>query len=109
MSTTPSPVPAESTAGIELASATEIVTAPEVEALGPQVEGEAWHARGYCHKHESAGLMDCEGVRAKSMRCGEGVQVRVIRLLERAPLLDILMKIWFVIPEGRRLGRKCSN
>ena len=36
--------------------------------------------------------MDCKGVRAKSEHCGEGIQVRGIRLLERAPLLDILMK-----------------
>ena len=49
MSTTPTPVPGESTAGIELASATERVTAPEVEALGPQVEGEARDACGYYH------------------------------------------------------------
>jgi hypothetical protein len=49
MSTTPTPVPAESTAGIELASATERATAPEVEALGYQGEGEDRHACGYCH------------------------------------------------------------
>ena len=48
MSTTPTPVLAESTTGIELASATERATAPEVEALDPQV-GEAWHTCGYCH------------------------------------------------------------
>ena len=53
--------------------------------------------------------MDCEGVRAESMRCGKGIQVRAIRLLERAPLVDILMKIWLVIPEGRQLGRKCNK
>jgi hypothetical protein len=59
MSTTP--VPAESTAGIELASATERATAAKVEALGPQVEGKARHVCGYCHENESAGLMHCEG------------------------------------------------
>ena len=35
MGTTPTPVLAESTAGIELPSGTERVTAPEVEALDP--------------------------------------------------------------------------
>ena len=45
----PTPVPAESTAGIERASTTERVTAPEVEALDPQVEGEAKYGCGYCH------------------------------------------------------------
>jgi hypothetical protein len=39
-------VTTESTAGIELASVTERVTAARAEALGPQVEGEAaGHAR----------------------------------------------------------------
>ena len=53
--------------------------------------------------------MDCEGVRAKSMRCGKGIQVREIRLLERARLLDILKKIWLVVLEERQLGRKCNK
>ena len=79
MSTTP--VPAESTAGIELTSVTESVTAAKYEALGPQVEGEAGYGRRYCHENESAGLM-WEGVREKPMHCGEGIQARVIRLLE---------------------------
>jgi len=39
-------VPAESTAGIELASTTEKVAAAKVEALGPQEEGEAGHGHG---------------------------------------------------------------
>ena len=55
MSTTP--VTAESTAGIELASVIESVTAAKYEALGPQVEGEAGYGRRYCHENESAGLM----------------------------------------------------
>ena len=59
MSTTP--VPAESTAGIELTSVTERVTAAKVEALGPHVEGEARHVRGYCCENERADLMRCEG------------------------------------------------
>ena len=49
MNTTPTPVLAERTAGIELASATKRVTAPEIEALGPQGEGQARRACGYCH------------------------------------------------------------
>ena len=76
MSTTA--VPAENTAGIELASVTERATAAKVEALEPHVVGEARHVRGYYHENESAGLMDCEGARAKSMYCGEGIQAREI-------------------------------
>jgi hypothetical protein len=72
MSTTA--VPAEITAGIELASATERATAAKVEAMEPHVEGEARHVCGYCHENESAGLIHCEGARVKSMYCGEGTQ-----------------------------------
>jgi hypothetical protein len=103
------PVPTESAAGIELARATERVNAAEVEALGPQVEGETGYGRVYCHENESTGLTHCEGARVKSMRCGEGIQARVIRPLERAPPLDILIRICLVILEGTRLGRKCSD
>ena len=42
------PVPTESAAGIELVRATESVAAAEVEALGPQVEGEFGYGRVYC-------------------------------------------------------------
>ena len=60
MSTTP--ILAESSAGIELVSATEKVTAAKVEALSPQVEGEARHVYGYCHGNESEeGLVHWEG------------------------------------------------
>ena len=52
MSTTP--VLAESSAGIEFASATEKVTAAKVEALGPQVEGEARHVCGDCQRRPGA-------------------------------------------------------
>ena len=71
MSTTA--VPAESIAGIELASATERSTVAKVEGMEPHVEGEARHVCGYCHENESAGLMHCEGARAKLMYCGEGI------------------------------------
>ena len=101
MSTTP--VPSESTAGVELASTTEGVAAAKVEALGPQVEGEARHVCGYCHANESVGLVRCEGARAKSTCCGEGISTKEIWWLERAPLLYILMRICLA---GRRLGRK---
>ena len=50
MSTTP--VLAESSTGTELASATEKVTAVRVEALEPQVEGEARHVRILPRKRE---------------------------------------------------------
>ena len=69
MSTTP--VHSESTAGVELASTTEGVAAAKVEALGPQVRGEARHVCGYCHENESAGLMHC-------VRRGKG-EVDVLR------------------------------
>ena len=78
-------VTTKSSAGIELASVTESVTAAKAEVLGPQVEGEAMHVCGYCHEKESAG---------KSTRCVEGIQARAIwSSLEKAPLLDILMRI----------------
>jgi hypothetical protein len=67
------PVTAETAAGIELASATERVTAAKVEALNFQVEGEAGYGRRYCHENECAGLTHWEGARVKSMRCGEGI------------------------------------
>ena len=78
-------VTTKSSVGIELASVTESVTAAKAEVLGPQVEGEAMHVCGYCHEKESAG---------KSTRCVEGIQARAIwSSLEKAPLLDILMRI----------------
>jgi hypothetical protein len=67
------PVPAESTDGIELASATERVTAAKVEALGPQVEGHARHVCRCCHENKTADLVHCEGARAKSICCVEGI------------------------------------
>ena len=48
---------------------------------------------GCCHKKESTGLMHCDGARVNLIRCSEGIQGREIRLLERAPLLDILIGI----------------
>ena len=55
------PVPTESAASIELARATESVAAAEVEALGPQVEGEAGYGRVHCHENEIAGLTASRG------------------------------------------------
>ena len=54
-------VPAESTAGIKHARAIDRVAAVEVEALGPQVEGETGYGYVYCHENESAGLTHCKG------------------------------------------------
>ena len=88
MSTTP--VLAERSAGIELAGMTEKVTAAKVEALGPQVEGEARHAKAWYIAR----------ARAKSICCGDGIQARVILPPEIVPLLDVLMRIGLVILEG---------
>ena len=55
-------VPAESTAGIELASTTEKVAGAKVEALGPREEGEAGHGR---RTLPSAGLIHCEGLKGE--------------------------------------------
>ena len=63
---------------------------------------------GCCHEMESAGLMYRGGAGAKSMCCGKGIQARAIRPLERAPLLDVSMRICLVV-EGRRRGRKSWN
>ena len=61
---------------------------------------------GCCHEKESAGPMHCEGARAKSMRCGKGIQAREIRPHERAPLTAHLDEDLPCDPGGRRLGRK---
>ena len=88
------PVPAESADGIERARATESVAAAEAEALGPRVEREIGYGSVYGHENESPSLKHCEGAWVKSMRCGEGILARVIRPLDRAPPLDILMRIY---------------
>ena len=88
MSTTP--VPAESTAGIELASATERVAAAKIEALGPQVEGKASMCADTATKI-SAQAWCIARARGKSICCGDGIQTRAISPLKRAPLLDTLM------------------
>jgi hypothetical protein len=46
MCATITPIPAESTAGIELSSATESVAASKAEALEPRLKGEAGHWNG---------------------------------------------------------------
>jgi hypothetical protein len=71
------------------------------------VEGEATHVCGYCHEKESAGVINCEGERAKSMRCVEEIQARAIwSSLEKAPLLDILMRISPCDPGGKTAGEE---
>lgn len=65
-------VPAESTVGIKLASATERVAAAKVEALGPREEGEARHGRGVLPRKRERRPDALRGGKGKVDALGQG-------------------------------------
>ena len=104
------PVPAESTAGIELASATETVAAAKVKALETRAEGKAGRGRRLLLQKQNTGLMHCEraSLREKSMRCCSGFfKVRLsYRTSHDFPLTFPWLRRTFKTRAGQ--GHKCK-